>query len=125
MPKINISHDYDIAFSKNQWHSVSGVGKLFNNALTQRLMDGIAMLVRGERNRQGCTFRKGVKTWVRIMVYRPDMRSDPINFMDVIADGIKVGLGIDDNMFAVVVDWELEKGNPGITIEIEQRGDDK
>ena len=120
MPKINICHDYDMAFSKNQWHSVSGAGKLFNNDATQRLMDGIAMLVRGERNKQGCTFIKGVKTWVRIKVYRPDMRGDPINFMDVICDGVKVGLGIDDNVYAVEVDWELEPGNPGITVEVEQ-----
>ncbi len=121
--KIEFTHDYDINFSKNQWHSVSGLGKLFNNTPTQRLMDGIAMLVRGECNRQGIRF-KSKKTVVRIMVYRPDMRADPINFLDVICDGVKVGLGIDDNLFAAVVDWELEPGNPGIVIEVEQKGDE-
>lgn len=117
--KIVISHAYDPAFSKNQWHGLTGSGKMFNNTPTQRLMDSITMLVRGECNRQEIRF-KSRKTWLRIMVFRPDMASDPINFLDVIADGVKVGLGIDDNLFAAVADWELKPQNPGIVIEVEQ-----
>lgn len=120
--KIKFKHPYDINFSKNSWHSVSGQGKIYTNTPTQRLMDGISMLTLGECNRQRIRF-KPKKTWVRIMVYRPDMLADPINFLDVICDGIKVGLGIDDNLFAATVDWELEPANPGIAIEVEQSDD--
>lgn len=119
--KIEIKHAYDAAFSKNQWHGLTGGGKMFNNEPTQRLMDGIAMLVRGECNRQEIRF-KSIKTWLKIMDYRPDVRTDSINFLDVIADGVKVDLGIDDNLFAAVVDWELRPENPGIVIEVEQDG---
>jgi len=116
---LEVPHEYDTAFSKNQWHGLTGGGKMFNNTTTQRLMDGISMLVRGERNKLGVRIQQK-KTWVKIMVYRPDMKSDPINFLDVIADGVKAGLGIDDNLFAAVVDWELDPGNPGIVIKVEQ-----
>ena len=92
---------------------------MFNNTATQRLMDGLSLMVRGECNRQNIRF-VSKKTWLRIFVSRPDMRLDPINFLDVVADGVKVGLGIDDNLFAAEVDWELCPGNPGIAIEVEQ-----
>ena len=47
------------------------------------------------------------KTHVGIMVYRPDMRSDPANFIDSILDIVKTGIGVDDRWFSVSLDWEL------------------
>lgn len=117
--KISIAHPYDVAFSKNEWHAVSGEGKIYNNASANALMRGIFMLVRGECNRYRLQF-KSKKTWVRIVVYRPDMRVDPINFLGMICDGVKRGLGIDDNLFAGSVDWKLLPESPEIIIEIEQ-----
>ena len=114
--KGKITIPYNIALSKNAMHGLGG-GKLYLNPETKAEMDAIAYLIRPPF--YGYTFTDA-KIYVRIMVYRPDMRGDAQNFVDAICDGIKVGIGRDDNVFAVSVDWELDPDNPRIEIEVEQ-----
>jgi hypothetical protein len=60
------------------------------------------------------------KIAVTIHVRRPNMLGDPVNFQDAILDGIKVGIGMDDNVYECSTTWELDKRNPGIVITISQ-----
>ncbi len=61
------------------------------------------------------------KTWLGIKVIRPNFRSDPINFIDGIADAIKEGIGVDDKWFAIeYLDWEIDKNNSKIEVTIWQ-----
>jgi hypothetical protein len=48
------------------------------------------------------------------------MLGDPVNFEACILDGIKVGIGIDDNVYECSTTWELDKENPKIIVEVEQ-----
>jgi uncharacterized Zn-finger protein len=62
------------------------------------------------------------KVWIDIFVQKPDHRGDAINFVDLIADAIKVAIGIDDRWFSIRrVDWQIVKENPRIFIGIGQQ----
>lgn len=58
------------------------------------------------------------KVYIKIYVYKPDNRSDVINLIEGIADGIKGPLGIDDRYFSLSIDWEVSN-DPKILINIE------
>lgn len=88
----------------------------------QSAMDAISYLIRPQFYGYQWT---DAKIHVGIMVYRPDMRCDPQNFVDSICDAIKVGIGRDDNIYAVSVDWELDIEKPRIEIEVEQESNDE
>ena len=115
--KAKITVPYDTALSKNAMHGF-GRGKVYVKGPTQAAMDAISYLIRPQ-----CYGYKWTdeKIYVQIMVYRPDMRGDPQNFVDTVCDAIKVGIGRDDNIYAVSVDWALDEDNPHIDIEVEQK----
>ena len=118
--KGKITIPYDMALSKNASHGY-GQGNVYVKKATQAAMDAISYLIRPEFYGYRWT---GEKIHVRIMVYRPDMRGDPINFQDCICDAIKVGIGRDDNVYTSFTDWELDKEHPRIEIEVEQGDED-
>jgi len=63
------------------------------------------------------------KVWLNIHVTLPHRKIDPINVIDVVADGVKLGINIDDNWFAIEkLDWSM--GQEGLVdIEIWQEAD--
>lgn len=49
------------------------------------------------------------KTWIDVIVQKPDHRSDAHNTIDTLLDAIKAGLQIDDREFAIgMLDWEIK-----------------
>jgi len=61
------------------------------------------------------------KIWLKVMVEKPDMRSYAINVIDVLCDGIKKGIGVDDRWFAIKeLDFKINKENPRILFEVSQ-----
>ncbi len=110
--KASITIPYNTVLSKNvMWRHAKG--RTYLNPATKAEIDAIAWELKGG------AWRKS-KLFVDIMIYRPDMRSDPVNFLDAIIDGIKVATGVDDNLYSGSWDWELDKENPRITITISQ-----
>ena len=62
---------------------------------------------------QGRSFHPRGKVWLDLFVQRADLRSDPINVLDAVADALKTVIGIDDRWFAVArLDWALVRGQP-------------
>lgn len=47
------------------------------------------------------------KVHVDILFHRPDMRSDPDNFLKLILDSIKDVIGVGDNWYAPSMDWQI------------------
>lgn len=144
--RIEIRHAYDSKLSKNEQHAFIPVGKknpwdglpgvpaepqkqrmVVNKASAVALMAGIEKVARGEctrvRQKTGEEFERH-KIYVDIMVYRPDMRTDPVNFVDMICDAVKRGIGIDDNIYAGSWDWELVEGKGEIVIVVRQEATD-
>ena len=114
--KGSITVPYSMALSKNVSHGY-GHGRVYVSRETKAEMDAISYMLRPKF--YGYEWTDG-KIYVRIKVYRPDLRSDPQNFVDTICDAIKAGIGRDDNVYAVSVDWEFDEDNPRIDIEVEQ-----
>lgn len=58
---------------------------------------------------------------VIIKVYKDNLQSDAINVVDLVCDGIKRGIGVDDAWFSVAVVWGVDRKDPRIIIKITQR----
>lgn len=58
--------------------------------------------------------------YLDIMVHKPRMNIDAINFLDAIADVTKQVIGVDDRWFSIKrLDWDLSK-SPSIEIKLYQ-----
>jgi Holliday junction resolvase RusA-like endonuclease len=66
------------------------------------------------------TFKPKTKTKIKIMFYRPDYRSDIQNFLEAICDAIKIAINVGDNYYVFDLDYQNDKLNPRIEIEISQ-----
>lgn len=61
------------------------------------------------------------KLWLDILVQKPSHKSDAVNVVDSICDGLKKAIGLDDRWFCIRrLDWQIIKTNPRIFIGIGQ-----
>ena len=57
---------------------------------------------------KGRVFQPRRKVWLDLFVQRADLKSDPINVLDGVADAVKDLVGLDDRWFAIwQLDWDL------------------
>lgn len=63
---------------------------------------------------------KEAKTLVTIRVFKPNHRMDAVNFLDVVCDCVQKAIGINDHWYSASVDWEIDRANPRIEIEVGQ-----
>lgn len=111
---------FDQSYSKNSiWRSNDKghvQNRQYRNQLQQDLTDRI--------KRANMRWRIN-KVYLDILVQKPSSRGDAINFLDVIADAVKKGIGLDDYWFAVRrLDWEIVKTDPKVIIGISQVNED-
>ncbi len=112
--RCKISIPYNTVLSKNRmWRH--GRGRTYINPATKAEIAAIALLLKSRRG----NWTTG-KLYVNITVYRPNMRADPANFIDAILDGVKEATRVDDRYYSGSWDWELDKENPRIEIEVKQ-----
>jgi hypothetical protein len=63
------------------------------------------------------------KTYIDILVQKPQHRGDAINVIDTVCDAAKKAIGIDDHWFCIRrLDWEIVKVNPRLYVGIGQDG---
>lgn len=61
------------------------------------------------------------KLWIGLFVEKPDHRGDAINVVDLVCDGIRDAIDVDDRWFCLqFVDWRVNKADPKIFIQIGQ-----
>lgn len=61
------------------------------------------------------------RVWVDLFVQKPSHKSDAINVVDLVCDGLKVGLGIDDRWFSIRrVDWQVVRVDPQVYVGVGQ-----
>lgn len=116
---VRFAIPYMQSASKNYIFGFSGKrGHVFKRKESSNYQDMVALKAR-EAVRQ-FTVRQN-KVWIDLFIQKPNHKSDPINVIDLVADGIKVGIGVDDRWFAIRrLDWEIVKENPKIYIGIGQ-----
>jgi Holliday junction resolvase RusA-like endonuclease len=105
------------AASKNHvWSLAGGGGHVFKRQQSRSFQNAIAHIIR-QGTRDFHVYQN--KIWIEFFVQKPHHKGDAINVVDVICDGIKVGLGIDDRWFCLrQVDWEIAKHDPQIFVTI-------
>lgn len=117
---IFITIPYSKHLSKNRTTRVgrgpSGKGIAFVSKEVKAARKEIEWLV---RSKLGPNTWPQAKTWVRIFVQKPTHASDAINVIDNVVDGIRDGLGLDDNWYAIEkLDWSVVRKDPMVFIEI-------
>jgi hypothetical protein len=50
---------------------------------------------------------KNKKTWIKMLVKKSNPRFDAINLIDNLADILQEVTGINDNLYSILLDWEL------------------
>jgi len=117
--KGKITIPYNTILSKNRmWRH--GRGRTYINPATKAEIGAIAMMLKAKRIHWNIG-----KLFVNVVVYRPDMRADPVNFLDAILDGVKVATGVDDRYYSGSWDWQLDKEKPRIEITVWQEEEDE
>lgn len=118
--KVTFTLPYDPRISKNNMKGLMGPGVWKRIGLTPDYRNAMAehLIVANMALRQHEWARK--KTWVRVMMYRPHWKSDPVNFTDAICDIVKRAIMVDDRHFAYCVDWVRDEKNPRFEIEVSQ-----
>jgi hypothetical protein len=111
---------FDRNLSKNSLWRTGKHGHTYLRQEARNLKETIGDIVA----RSGIKWRTN-KLYLKILVQKPDMRGDAINFIDTIADGVKLGVHLDDNWFSIAgVDWEICKDNPQVVIGLYQEDKD-
>lgn len=104
--------------SKNAIYSTFGPGHVVLRRQSRAVRDLIEAETRRIANEVAVV---QAKTWIDLLVQKPSHRSDAINVIDLVCDGIKRGLGVDDRWFSIRrLDWELVFDNPQLVIGISQ-----
>ncbi|MCC7541926.1 MAG: RusA family crossover junction endodeoxyribonuclease [Deltaproteobacteria bacterium] len=117
---VRVAIPFDYGLSKNAvWSSARGGGHVF---MRQRARAARAHLAKTLRSALGERRPVEAKVFVDIFVQKPDQRGDAINVVDVVCDGVKDAVGVDDRWFALrAVDWEVVKsGSPTIWVGVGQ-----
>lgn len=61
------------------------------------------------------------KLWIDIFVEKPHHRGDAINVLDLVCDGIKSAIPLDDRWYAIKrLDWSVNKSDPHLFIGLAQ-----
>lgn len=110
------------ALSKNAQHALRR-GRMYLTADAEAARDAVRWALKMAL--QGRIFRPHQKVWLDIFVQRADLRSDPINVLDSMADAIKTIIGVDDRWFAVArLDWAVVREKaPFVQISVWQDAD--
>ncbi len=106
--------------SKNRiWRRRGGGKGMYLTAEAERHRSGIELALRASMSQRKIHRIPGeTKIWVKVIVMRPDMRGDPLNCLDLIADAVQRAIGVDDRWYSASVDWELNKQRPGVQVTV-------
>lgn len=109
---------FTYAASKNHIYTCRRVGHVQLREESNSILKLIA-----EQTRAISTAQKVVqaKVWIDMLVQKTNHKGDAINVIELVCDGIKEGLGVDDRWFCIRrLDWQIVKTDPQIIIGIGQ-----
>lgn len=109
---------FDYAMSKNHMSRLSGTGHVYLRKESKQVRSRLSAEVRDAL--------KGVevvqaKLWIDLIVHKPNHRGDAVNVLDLVIDGIKDALPVDDRWYCIRgLDWHIVKDAPLILIGLGQ-----
>ncbi len=123
MSEAFIEFPYSAAASKNSLRGKGGTGTsrsgkkswVYMRPAAKALMQNIHEQLAGS----GPWYQN--KVWLDIFVTMPSRSSDAINVLELVADGVKTGIGVDDKWFSIRrLDWDINKHDPLVTVLVSQ-----
>lgn len=120
---IQIEIPFSVFLSKNK----IGYGKFgyFKLRETCDLQDYITIVIKSEMKKKKIKFTTG-KVWIDLVIQKPQVRGDAINYIDRICDAIQPAIGINDYWFSIKrLDWQVVYKDPKIIIGIGQDFNEK
>ena len=97
--------------SKNSSHAINPAGQKKIVSTNKKFMDNLITEIQVESKLQGIQWEK-TKTWLFIKCHKKSERGDSNNVLDVLSDCCKVGIGVDDNKFATLIDYTVKPEQP-------------
>jgi len=106
------------AWSKNRMHARTEEGGVIVRKEARDILDAIAWSAKLSLGQIKLERRK---VWLEIIVQKTSPTADAVNVVDVVCDGVKRGIGVDDRYFSLLrLDWQLVERDPRIYIAIGQ-----
>lgn len=121
--KVTTAVPFTYALSKNAvWSMAGGGGHMFMRKKASAARAEISKAIKRALDGQQ-VFE--AKVYIDIFVQKSNQRGDAINVIDVVCDGVKDALGVDDRWFCIRgLDWEVVKENPKIFIGVCQEAEE-
>lgn len=90
--------------SKNRQHQIVGNRLVNTNTpFMKKLIEEITI----ESKLQNIKWQK-VKTWLMVYITKKTKKGDPANVIDVLLDCVKVGIGVDDVEYSLIIDSKID-----------------
>ena len=106
MNRLVVDLPYEVVCSKNKAFGVRG-GRIYSTGVKKQSLKHIENITRTAMHAQGTKFEKR-KIWLSILVEKPHHRGDAVNVVDVLCDGLKKGIDVDDKWFSISkLDWTI------------------
>jgi hypothetical protein len=115
---VRFSVPFSYATSKNHIYASTPKGHRFMRTESRAAMDEITLRLRSELAGIKVVHNK---VWLDILVQKTNHRGDAVNVIDLVCDGVKKAIPVDDRWFSIRrLDWEVVKANPRIFIGVGQ-----
>ena len=114
---------FSSALSKNAIWRLNGKGHIFNRKESNDMRGMITLLVKNAIRKNNIKIVQN-KIWLDIFVEKSNARSDAVNVIDLLCDGIKDAIDIDDRWYSIKrLDWSIVKDDPHVYVTIGQESD--
>lgn len=116
--QVRFSVPFSYAASKNHIYALRARGHVH---LRQESRDLKALITNNLREVMGDIPVAHNKVWIDILVQKSNHRGDAINVVDLVCDGIKKALPVDDRWYSIrSLDWEIVREGGRIFIAVGQ-----
>jgi hypothetical protein len=118
--RVRVKVPLSAAMSKNRmWvHTRRGV---VSSREAHNCKEALIAEVRAAAAAGGVHFFRN-KVWVDLLVRKASHAMDCVNILDLVADGLKIAIGLDDNWFSVRrIDWEVRPADPHVVVGVLQQ----
>jgi hypothetical protein len=115
--QVRVVVPFDYRWSKNAIHSMAygNMGHVWVRKEANAMRDELTWELRGT----GPWYQGPV--WLDIFVEKPNQKGDAINVLELVADGVKEGIGVDDRWFSIKrLDWAIVKEEPRLYVGVGQ-----
>lgn len=126
---VRVTFPFSTTLSKNVMYGLRGrdkrapnVNRIFLRADARERRRALSMLIRAADPKPW----PQRKTYIDILVQKPEHTSDAINVLDLVCDAVKDAIGIDDRWFSLRrLEWEIVKDKPMVFVGLGQDGVDQ